>query len=484
VIDRAKAILPLLIPVLIFACSRPAPKAPPPATDDWTYEVSTGESIKELSVVAFFPNGSDPELSVDDGAEPFVRDVFVLQDGRWQPVTTQRDSWSVPSCRAGGCQIRYRFLLADAAASLRDPDLAIAHEGVIVAPPSTWLLRPLTASRGGSFRFHVSTPPGVAFASGVFSSGSTANTFRADVADLPGAPFSAFGRLRESDMNVGGRALHVALAPGTFAVGERAVLDWIRRSAEVVASYYGRFPVERVLLLVLPAEGRGFGYGKTLGNGGASILLPVGLLTAQRELDDDWMLVHEMLHLAFPSLPREYVWLEEGMATYVEPFARARVGQLTPEAVWSGLVRGLPNGLPGSGDRGLDNTHTWGRTYWGGALFCLLADLEIRQSTQNRSSLDDALRAILLRGGDVSVRWELARVLEVGDQATGVSVLRELHQKMGSQPYPVDLQALWKKVGVRMQSNKVVFDDDAPLASLRRSMTAEASKAGVRAQNP
>jgi hypothetical protein len=234
---------------------------------------------------------------------------------------------------------------------------------------------------------------------------------------------------------------------------------------------------------VLPVDGGGLGYGKTLGNGGASILVPIGLLTTQRQLDGDWMLVHEMLHLAFPSLPRQHLWLEEGMATYVEPIARARFGQLTSEEVWSGLFRGLPNGLPASGDQGLDNTHTWGRTYWGGALFCLLADLEIRQRTQNRSSLDDALRAILLHGGDVSVRWELARVLEVGDQATGVPVLQQLHQKMGQQAYPVDLPALWKKLGVRMQDRKVLFDDDAPLAALRRSMTAEAPRAGVRAQN-
>ena len=58
----------------------------------------------------------------------------------------------------------------------------------------------------------------------------------------------------------------------------------------------------------------------------------------------------------------------------------------------------MPKGLPAAGDRGLDYTPTWGRTYWGGALFCLLADIDIRKRTSNRFGLQDALRAIVAAG--------------------------------------------------------------------------------------
>jgi len=323
-----------------------------------------------------------------------------------------------------------------------------------------------------SFRFHVSTPKGIAFATGVFPHPSEADTFRASVADLPAAPYSAFGSLRAVRIDVGGRTIEIALAPGKFAVGEAAVLDWIRGAADVVASYYGRFPVERALLLVLPGRGKGFGYGKTLGNGGASILLPIGRATTAHELDEDWMLVHEMLHLGFPSVPRQHLWLEEGIATYVVPFARARAGRLSVQDVWRGLLRGLPNGLPERGDRGLDQTHTWGRTYWGGALFCLLADLEIRERTGGKRSLDDALRAILASGGNIAVRWELARALEEGDKAVGVPVLVDLHRRMGTHAEQIDLALLWKKLGVALAGDTVAFDDGAPLAATRQSMTA------------
>jgi hypothetical protein len=208
------------------------------------------------------------------------------------------------------------------------------------------------------------------------------------------------------------------------------------------------------------------------------MLVPLGRATGEAELGDDWVLVHEMLHLGFPSLPRQHIWLAEGIATYVEPIARARAGNLTPEAVWRGLLRGAPHGLPGPSDEGLDNTHTWGRTYWGGALFCLLADLEIRERTQNRRSLDDALRAILERGGNITARWEISQVLDIADTATGLTVLRDLYQSMALRRQDIDLPRLWQRLGVKQAGQAVLFDDAAPLAKVRRSITERPNDAG------
>ena len=133
--------------------------------------------------------------------------------------------------------------------------------------------------------------------------------------------------------------------------------------------------------------------------------------------------MHELVHLGFPSLPRRHHWAEERLATYVEPIVRARAGELSAEKVWGNLVRGLPQGLPGRGDEGLDRTLTWGRTYWGGALFWLLADVEIRERPGNRLGLEDALRPLVAQGGSIAERWPLQRALEVGDRAVGTRVL-------------------------------------------------------------
>ena len=138
----------------------------------------------------------------------------------------------MPACRAKGCKLRYRFLLADASTAIGDPDVALAHDDVFVAPPSTWLLRPLFDRAERPFRFHVETPKDIAFATGVFPDAARPQSFRATVGDLPMTPYSAFGKLRQIATDVGGRAVDIALAPGSFSVGEAKVLDWIRASAD------------------------------------------------------------------------------------------------------------------------------------------------------------------------------------------------------------------------------------------------------------
>jgi hypothetical protein len=139
--------------------------------------------------------------------------------------------------------------------------------------------------------------------------------------------------------------------------------------------------------------------------------------------------------------------------------------------MWFELVRDLHQGLPEPGDRGLDYTHTWARTYWGGALFCFLADVEIHKRTNNREGFDEALRGILNAGGDIQRDWDLTKALRIGDQSTGVLVLIPLYDKMKGQPYEVDLPAMWKELGVERKGDTVRFVDSAPLAATRQAIT-------------
>jgi predicted metalloprotease with PDZ domain len=131
----------------------------------------------------------------------------------------------------------------------------------------------------------------------------------------------------------------------------------------------------------------------------------------------------------------------------------------------------MPQGLPAAGDQGLDNTHTWGRTYWGGALFYLVADVRIRERTGNRFGLQDGLRAIVAQGGSVEVAWDVRRTLSIADKATGTNVLVELYDEMRNAPVAPDLPALWKRLGVKLTPDGAEFDDNAPLAGIRRAIT-------------
>ena len=275
-----------------------------------------------------------------------------------------------------------------------------------------------------------------------------------------------------STILVGASRIDVHVESGPMQLSNQDLMQWVRMASDSVATYYGRFPVPALALRIIPSGGRGVGGGKTFGaQDGGRITIHVGGETTMNGLNNDWMLTHEMVHLSFPSMADDHHWIEEGIATYVEPIARVRAKHMDAHEMWFELVRDLHQGLPQPGDEGLDNTHTWGRTYWGGALFCFLADIEIHKQTRNRKGLDDALRAILEAGGDIRYDWPIDKALKVGDQATGVAVLLPLYQKMKSEPYDVDLGAMWKQLGVERDGSTVQFIDTAPLAKTREAIT-------------
>ncbi len=274
------------------------------------------------------------------------------------------------------------------------------------------------------------------------------------------------------EMKVPGGLIDIEFVATPSAAWRNVARKWVENSARAVSIYYGKFPVPRTKLRIASCPGTQPRDGVAYGWAGPLITISLGRDASEESLRNDWELTHEMVHLALPSLPDRHHWLEEGLATYVEPVARARALVLAPELAWADLVNGLPQGQPQAGDEGLDRTPTWGRTYWGGALFCLRADVAIRQRTGNRLGLEHALRAILAAGGSIDRDWSIDRVIEVADQAVGVPALRELYDEMGSKPLRVDLGSLWRQLGIKRQGKTVVFDDSAPLANLRKAIMA------------
>jgi len=246
---------------------------------------------------------------------------------------------------------------------------------------------------------------------------------------------------------------------------------WVKRAGGWVADYYGgRFPVPGLEITIAESDDPGVGFGQHWD--GRWLKIWVGRGTTDAQLDDDWVLVHELLHACFPDLPEQQRWMQEGLSTYLEPIVRVRAGNMTEQALWADWVRAMPQGRPRRGDRGLDRTHTWGRTYWGGALFWLMVDIELRRRRDDVAGLRKALRGIVARGGTGRADWPVSRVVAAGDVSTETTVFTDLYASMARAPGDVELPALWRDLGVRPRTdNGVRFDDTAPLAKIRRAMT-------------
>ncbi len=290
---------------------------------------------------------------------------------------------------------------------------------------------------------------------------------------------TANGMAASSQLAIGGGTLEVDFAPGSFDLPNDVLLAHIQAAATAVVTYFGKYPVEHAGILVVPVPDRhgvmqGTTWGGRRGFQGFT-RLRVGQHTTTDDLKQDWTTTHELVHMAFPQMPDDQHWIEEGTATYIEPLARVMTGELTAKSVWRDMVRGMPQGEPAAGDVGMNHTHTWGRTYWGGGLFCMVADVEIRRATGNRKGLRDALQAIVAQGGTIDHDWSLDQAFAVGDRATGTTVLTEMYAAWKDKPVQVDLPKLWAELGITTNSGAIEFSSTAPLAKVREAIAGDAS---------
>jgi len=272
-------------------------------------------------------------------------------------------------------------------------------------------------------------------------------------------------------LQVSGGEIQITFPAEPMKVSRQELVEWVRTAVRAVSHYYGKFPVRRYTLLIEAGNGyevHGVTYQR---KDGGFTRVTIGEEAEVSELKNDWVLTHEMIHLAFPSMAKEHDWIEEGISTYVEPVARAQVGNIPVGEVWREWIRDMPQGLPDAYDQGLDRTRTWGRTYWGGAMFCLVAEVRIRERTHNRKGLRDALRGILNAGGNITEDWSIKKALTAGDKATGTDALMTLHDEMATTPVTVDLDDLWRRLGVRMANGGVAFDNSAKEAAIRDAIT-------------
>jgi len=467
---RLRGILAAVSAGCAGGAAAPRTEPPPPTSVVWDYDVTASRGgLDGLTVDARFAQmGGDASLRVDDDAAPFVHDVAYASGPRWVSVEGRGPPWKVPC--APGCRVRYRYDLAKAAATLNDPEAAIGASEVLVSPPATWLLRPEAA--GGRFRFRISIDPPWSFATAMpVAPDAPSGAFEAPTKSLENSSFAAFGTFDVARLARGTMRVTVAIARGLAPLSSADATRWVETAVDAIMGYYGRPFVDRVLVIVVPGEPGNPTRGETLGDAGPAVLVRAARGSTPATVRDDWVVTHELLHVSLPSLGHDHAWLSEGIATYVEPIVRARAGFVTPEVYWRELVEGLPQGLPEGGDLGLERTRTWGRTYWGGALFCFAADVAIRERTGNARSFDDALRGIVANGADVEAHWDIQHFIEVGDRATGTRILEELYRSMALAPGTVDLGRMWQRLGVSFSAGRGVFDDHAPLAAVRHAMT-------------
>jgi hypothetical protein len=433
----------LLLGAALLLCPTPVRAAQPP---DCVYDVA----IEGASATAL-------DVEVTCQASTGVHDFTLLDDSAmaWMKIEHRPPHG-----------IFYRLDLDGFAGAEASYNSALRVGRSVMLSPESWILKPNSAGNLTlGFRFHVRDGAEIATTmteeNGFYFLASNEIAY-----DVP----IAFGKFSRRNVALPQGSIDLVVLDRPMKAGLDSLAVWVADAARAVGEYWGRFPAHQAMLLVVPIDGSAIRYGRVESDHAIGVMAQIGADEKPRALYDEWVLVHEFTHIGSPFIRDTGAWLNEGIATYVEPIVRYRAGWRSKDSVWQEWLKNMPRGLQAMGPAGLRDASRGG-VYWGGGLFMLLSDIAIHQATNNRMGLQDCLISVLNRGADIRTIWHTDAMLQACDAAVGGSVTRDLAAEHLGPGKSVDLQALWKELGVSMDgAGNIHYDDSAPLASVRESI--------------
>lgn len=465
----------------------PPPRAPSTPADElaraWRYHVSVDEALETLTTTLCFDEGRSSTLIPGQSfAYRFLRDAALVVDGAPpRALRVTPDGIELPADVERPC-VRYRVDLA-AAADIGDRAVARRVGKDVVVTHDVWIWRPTRYADEPTIRARFSLPPSVAVSSPWRASeGEGEGVLDVPRSTLRRRGYTAFGRFTVRELSVPGGTLHVTVLDGPLDNGQAPVFDWLSRAGRSVATLYGRFPREHTQVLVQPSPvGTGVRFGWVVRGGGPSVNLIVGRWVDEQSLslDDEWIAVHEMSHLAIPFVSLGEPWLSEGLATWYQNVLRARAGVISEREAWAELLDGFERGrssitgktlLEDSADM-FETANFW-RVYWAGTALVMLADVEIRRATGGARSLDGALHALSHCCLDTNLTLDALELVDRIDDVVGQPVFGDIARAGRADRRFPDTDGVLRALGVLDVRGRLALDDRAPLAHIRRQIMA------------
>jgi hypothetical protein len=421
-------------------------------------------------------------FSADHGAARYV-DALTRENA---PVlVADNDGWSAADWHAGEC-LAYRAALGRIAEAGRHRNSA-RHGGALTTDPGLWMLRPdVDAESLAPREVSVEMPAGFSISAPWHPLQSADGAKRFSIPQTPDDWMAhvAIGKFEEDPVVLPGGVIRVSILGNADAV-QRAKLDaWISRVSRATLAAYGRFPLPDVQMLLVVASQNGaerdpvFGGESTRGQGHA-VTLAVDPTQSAAAFDGDWVAVHELSHLFHPYLDDHGSWLAEGLATYYQNVLRARVGLITPARAWEQIDAGFARGrggmpsVPGKledASSDFEEHPEFMRIYWSGTAFWLEVDTELRKSSGNKLSIDEALRRFDACCLPDYRGWAPEAFIAKLDTLLGTDVFRKHFAEYRARRDFPDLGPVYAELGLRRDGEKLIYDDAAPAADVRRAI--------------
>ncbi|MEM7433219.1 MAG: hypothetical protein AAF351_14960 [Pseudomonadota bacterium] len=449
-----------------------APRVAVSAT--YHYEISVDESLQKMTVEARFESRVSRIDARADHAGDVIENAFDCDTGERLRVRSTR--LRLP--RGGIRCLQYTVDLD--AANRRERISAILHPDNVAASPRAWLWRPalydgdtLTARFVLADGHRVYVP----------WKRITDNEYELTTSPRSGSATALFGKFETAIASVGGANLRIVLPKTRNKIEFAPLVQWLRDTAESIASVYGRFPNPDASIVLIPIgesswSNSAIPFGRVIRDGGETIELLVNENVSIDEFYGDWTATHELSHLFHPYLEREHRWISEGFAQYYQNILMARTGHYSDSKAWWEIVAGLERGRESvphlSPNRAAASRESGTRMkyYWAGAAIALLADVELRQKTDHRLSLDVALGRLQACCLPANRKWSGPEFFTQLDELTETSVFMDLYRQHATRVgFPSTRETL-RNLGVTDASGRVNLDDAAPWAGIRQRIIA------------
>jgi hypothetical protein len=442
----------------------------------YRYEVSVGESLDRIAVHACF-DGKAPEALVaeSDGAR-FYLESMRLGGRSLVPVG---DKVMLGAAGENTC-VDYQVKLQPAQSRVQTGGPETRRVGRdMLTSIGDWLWRAQASEADIELRFRL--PSGVEVSAPWQRQTASAGrpVFLVGATPYNWSGVVAFGHFAQREVQVPGAVLHLALLDVPAPAQQAQLQKWIENAARNVALLYGRFPVASLQLVVSPTpRGRGpVPWAYVSRGGGPAVHLFINTARPLEEFERDWSLTHEMSHLFLPYVVSRDAWLFEGMPTYLQNVLMARGGAISVEEAWQRMQAGFQRGARTAPELSLARANErighngiYLRVYWAGAAIMLAADLQLRNQTGGRQSLDTALEQFLRCCASGERRWSAREIILRLDEVTGTTVFSDLVRiQFESDGYP-DYETVFARAGVNLEGARVEFDAAAPWAAERDAL--------------
>lgn len=358
----------------------------------------------------------------DDKYWRFVRDVRVEGSSRGATITRADSSlWRVIAA-GDSFVVRYRLVLPAPREGERAAWMPfLAPTGGLVGGTHSFMY--VVGETLAPSQVSLDVPASWTIATGLAPT-STSRTFFAPSAIVLVESPMLVGRLREWRFSAGGVPHRVVYWPRPDAVpfDTTAVVSGIQRLVEATIALFGRAPYREYVFAIQDGAYGGLEHPSSVTLGASSRSLAEGLAPFFGELAHEFFHAWNLMRIR----PVEYadvtyrtptrsrgLWFSEGMSMFYSDLLRRRAGlgaSTTTRTAHLEALIGRYLAAPGNGrlsaERVSEAAYGGGpgqlgdytaSTHLQGELIGAMMDLEIRHATNNRRSLDDVMRLMLVR---------------------------------------------------------------------------------------